>query len=121
MQGMASFARHYASNEGATDKGKISNIIEDLMPNKFVLEAKNVVQDPRLREDDGIFHRPAPHQTVLSQLFNLMQKTERPSWSDFPSKSLGRRIKFIGLFPNHWVRKINRIADLKSGGWINRN
>ena len=85
---MSSLAGNDASDEGAANEGKVSNIVQNLVADKFVLKPQDVIQDAGLRQYDGVVHRPATYQTVLLQLFNFMQKPEGSRRSDIPSKGL---------------------------------
>lgn len=84
---MATFLSGYLALDRHSDQGEIPNNIQDLVPDKFIVESQwCIVKHAVRRKDDRIVEGAPESKVCLSQHFDLMCKAESSGGSDLLSE-----------------------------------
>ena len=121
MQGMTRTVGHEMADDRMPHEREVADRIENLVPHEFVFEAESVVQHAGLAEHDGVVERPAKREPVLTEHFHVLEKRERPRWSDFFDEAVFGDAQRAGLMAEQRMIEADAVGDLEVIRRVQRN
>ena len=78
------------TDEGYSQKRKVSDQIEDLVAHKLIVESKaRFIDDPVIRQHNGIVQGSSLAEPPSPQCLNFIQKPKRPGFGNLTLECVG--------------------------------
>src|SRR6476661_2974753 len=112
MQGMSGSVGNQMSDKGQTQKGEVTDEIQDFMAHKFVGKPQTgLIQDPVLRKDDRVLEIASTTKSTGPERFNFLQEPEGPCFRDLGRKRMCGMLIRIGLGSDQRMVILDRIGN----------